>query len=260
MDFKRLKTLPFRKAKIGGVERYVADLGDMRIFVDDVNLLTTGTVKTTDPYTGTDLYHEYSLPLPADGVALVVNLEGEHIIQATVNSVVIAGQQVSGFRLRVGSITNVTPSSMPVEHTSEIYQVYQRTRSGKLSRLEGVVITDEFAEEIPYSYAHTVEHYDETDLSTTISVLRYGELSDKRDRAMFVAESEQEMLSHDVKRSDRCYRIDQNEIYVNISGTNESMADWKNLAPEDIEAVKSEFDQKMEDQKNELTGLIVGLG
>ena len=171
MSFIQLKDIPFKKLP----HSYVADLGDIRILVNDTSLLVEDNYIHINPVSGVQQNFEYYLKLPIKATLNDVGSSGKLFeLVADTKSVLNICQQQSDYSGSVGVIGQVIKDSRST-HRDIIYSIKQRGSLGgnSLSTLSGIICIDSFTE-IPSYFVTKVNgnviineiSYDDSEIKT----------------------------------------------------------------------------------------------
>ena len=237
MELIQLAALPFRLITQNGIQAYASDLGDVRLIVYDVNLLTGGPIVQQDLFTLQNINYTWSLRLPAKlDIVPVPGVNSLYQIIPATNTVMMCCRLYSGSQGSIGEITGILKDSQVSTEKVLYYNFTQQivTVGGFPNKLVGAVVIDKFNNGIPASYSDKVKStmmFGNTS-STSTDLLTYGTPQNSANTSPYdswVASSELEMLSLTVKEGDRCWRPDLNISLINTTGFNSTIADWRPL-------------------------------
>lgn len=267
MSLIQLDRIPFRKVVIAGNVKYVSDLGDVRLIVDYLSMLNGGPISIVNPMTGYKVNYDFSMKLP--GLVTVTELSpGVLSLVPDTNRVMLICQQRVWSNGNAGSIVSVSKNIKVDEQLTWKYNFSQRFDVNRVNYLQGVIVSDYFTTLIPTYFKDQVSSLviDDKGIESISNLdLKYGNFPEITAFDSFIAENEVEMLNLSVKLGDRCYRVDTQSSYINITGFNGSINDWKDFLtssgePVDLTALRTEFDLKLKEQETFLTGISVALG
>ena len=237
MELIQLAALPFRLITQNGIQAYACDLGDVRLIVYDVTLLTGGAIVQQDLYTLQNITYSWSLRLPAKlDIVQVPGAGGLYQIIPATNTVMMCCRLYSGSQGSIGEITGIVKDAQVASEKILYYNFIQQivTVGGFPNKLVGAVVIDKFNSGIPASYSDKVKSVMMigNTSSTSTDLLTYGTPQNSATASPYdswVASSELEMFSLTVKEGDRCWRPDLNISLINTTGFNSSISDWRPL-------------------------------
>jgi uncharacterized protein YpmB len=254
--------LPFRKTKLKNQTVYICDLGNTRLIAESATILDGGEFSYTSVLNGNTITAEYSLNIPAQ-VKLIETEENVHIVESSDTHILIIGYQVAQNRNSVGKLSVVSHDIKASTTHHHIFDFKQKMMSSDtyINNLQGVIINDSFVTK-PNSFVTKLHSsiedsvgFDESDVD-----LVYGSIGDiDNTHDSFVADTLDDMIALIVKKGDRCYRVDLATSFINITGKNDSIADWEPLSDDGVslEVVQAEialYIQPMTNHIEKVTG------
>lgn len=234
MNFIIENKLPFREAFVDGSICYICDIGNIRLITNDASIINTDDYKYNNPISGEVIIADYSLNLPTN-VKLTAHstIANTYVISKDNHYVLMVGKQTPSNPESIGSLTLDSYDSS-IDYQNSIiydYKYHLFSKNNRFSNLQGVIINCGFDGNVPSYFNHKFTSMIITDSYQDSEEINfeYGtQTSSDSTAGNLIANSEAEMLAFtNTIAGTGCFRTDSDILYINITGDNGSLDDWK---------------------------------